>query len=51
MPSALNPTPPDRLVDQHGRPYFLWDMDITLADFQARLADEDEVVRLYFLRN
>ncbi len=49
MASALNPTPPDRLVDQQGRPYFLWDMDLTLEQFQARLEDEDELVRLYFL--
>jgi hypothetical protein len=29
----LAPTPPDRLVDPQGRPYVLWDVDMTLAEF------------------
>lgn len=33
----LFPTPPDRLVDAAGRPYFLWDAEMTLAEFEQRL--------------
>ena len=46
---VLNRTPADRLVDRAGRPYFLWDMDMTLTEFRARLVDPDEVVRAHFL--
>lgn len=45
----LNPTPPELLVDREGRPYFLWDMDMPLDAFRARLADPDEDVRAYFI--
>ena len=47
--SILNPTPPDRLTDQHGRPYFLWDSDMTLDQFRAALSHQDADVRAYFL--
>lgn len=47
--SALAPTPADRLTDARGRPYFLWDEDVTLDEFRARLVDPDPVVRAYFL--
>ena len=47
--SALAPTPPDRLVDARGRAYFLWDDDLTLDAFRARLRDPDPDVRAYFL--
>jgi hypothetical protein len=43
----LAPTPPDRLVDRQGRPYFLWDVDMTLDAFRAELASPDRVVRAY----
>jgi len=46
--SVLCPTPPDQLIDQQGRPYFLWDCDLTLADFRSRLEDPDADVRAYF---
>jgi hypothetical protein len=46
--SVLNPTPPERLVDRHGRPYFLWDDEMTLDTFKARLRDPDLDVRAYF---
>jgi hypothetical protein len=46
---GLAPTPPDRLVDSHGRPYFLWDDELTLEEFRARLHDPDPAVRAYFL--
>lgn len=47
--SALAPTPPDRLTDARGRPYFLWDEDMTLDEFRRRLQDPDPDVRAYFL--
>lgn len=46
---VLNPTPPERLVDAAGRPYFLWDMDMTLETFRALLVDSDPDVRAHFL--
>ncbi|MBL8800351.1 MAG: hypothetical protein JNN27_00025 [Planctomycetes bacterium] len=45
--SLLNPTPPERLVDAQGRPYFLWDMDLTLERFRELLATGDEATRLH----
>jgi hypothetical protein len=33
----LNPTPKDKLLDSQGRPYFLWDCDMTLEEFQRGL--------------
>ena len=47
--SVLAPTPPERMVDAKGRPYFLWDEDITLDTFCGRLADPDPEVRAYYL--
>jgi hypothetical protein len=47
--TTLAPTPADRLVDRHGRPYFAWDEDLTLDDFRARLRDPDPEVRAYSL--
>ena len=43
------PTPPDKLVDQAGRPYFLWDCDMTLAEFTRRLAEENDEGRAYLV--
>ena len=43
------PTPPDRLVDARGRPYFLWDVDLTLDEFRARLRHEDLDEAAYWL--
>lgn len=45
----LAPTPLDRLVDSRGRPYFLWDDDMTLEAFRERLRDSDPEVRAYFV--
>lgn len=45
----LLPTPPDRLVDQDGRPYFLWDSEMTLAEFQRRLREENDEGRAYLI--
>ncbi len=47
--SLLNPTAPDRMVDAGGRPYFLWDVDMTLEQFRARLCDPDPDVRAYLV--
>jgi hypothetical protein len=43
----LAPTPPDRMVDAQGRPYFLWDVDMTLEDLKRQLKEGDPVVRAY----
>lgn len=45
----LAPTPADRLVDAQGRPYFLWDCEMTLDELRARLADPDPEVRAYLI--
>jgi hypothetical protein len=42
-------TPDERLVDQRGRPYFLWDQDLTLDEFEQRLRDPSHEVRAYFI--
>lgn len=47
--SLLAPTPADRMVDANGRPYFLWDEDLTIDSFRARLADPDIEVRAYYV--
>jgi hypothetical protein len=47
--ALLCPTRPELLVDQAGRPYFLWDDDLTLADFRERLRDPDADVRAYYI--
>ena len=47
--SVLAPTPPERIVDAKGRPYFLWDEDLTLDAFRGRLADPDPEVRACYL--
>lgn len=44
----LNPTPSELLTDEQGRPYFLWDCDLTLDDLRQRLQDPDPYVRAYF---
>ena len=43
------PTPPEKLVDGVGRPYFLWDCDMTLAEFERRLAAEGREGRAYLI--
>lgn len=47
--TMLFPTPREKLLDQHGRPYFLWDCDMTLADFEGRLRSENEEGRAYLV--
>ncbi len=46
---VLNPTPRVTLLDSQGRPYFLWDCDMTLDEFQERLRDADPDVRAYLV--
>jgi len=45
----LNPTPLDRMVDRQGRPYFLWDCDMTLAEFQRRLVSSNAAEQAYLI--
>lgn len=45
--SLLNPTPDKLLVDSKGRPYFLWDSDLTLARFRELLDEGDPDTRAY----
>lgn len=45
----LAPTPRSRLLDDQGRPYFLWDVDMTLDDFTQRLATADPPVRAWLI--
>jgi len=33
----LCPTPPERLCDEQGRPYFLWDAELRLTELQDLL--------------
>ncbi len=42
----LNPT--KKLCDALGRPYFLWDCDLTLSEFVERLKNKDLQIRAYF---
>ena len=45
----LNPTPRERMVDRQGRPYFLWDCDMTLAEFRRRLEVGDDAEQAYLI--
>jgi len=45
----LAPTPRDRLVDQHGRPYFLWDAEMTLEEFERVVNDPQAATRPYLI--
>jgi hypothetical protein len=45
---VLNPTPPVGLTDDQGRPYFLWDCDLTLEQFERGLHDPE--LRAYLVR-
>ena len=47
--SLLNVTRSDLLCDSRGRPYFLWDVDMTLESFEAALRDPDPDVRAYLV--
>jgi hypothetical protein len=45
----LNPTPPGRLLDPQGRPYFLWDCEWTDSHFRELLAEPDSDLRAVLL--
>ena len=45
----LAPTPPDRLCDATGHPYFLWDCGMTLEDFERAIRSPDREARAYHL--
>lgn len=47
--STLAPTPAERLTDALGRPYFLWDDEMSLESFREKLRDPDPEVRAYFI--
>jgi hypothetical protein len=47
--TVLNPIPMTTMLDAQGRPYFLWDCDITLERFKEKLADPDPEPRAYFM--
>jgi hypothetical protein len=46
---VLNPTPREKLLDSRGRPYFLWDSDMTLEEFREGLRNPDPDVRAYLM--
>jgi hypothetical protein len=45
----LSPTPRASLTDRQGRPYFLWDVDLSLDEFRERLRSPERGVRDFFL--
>lgn len=45
----LNPTAPEHLVDDRGRPYFLWDVEMSLERFRSLLRTGDRVQRGYLV--
>jgi hypothetical protein len=47
--ATLAPTPPEKMVDAAGRPYFLWDDEMSMEAFRAKLRDPDPEVRAYFV--
>ncbi len=47
--SLLNPTPRDCLLDAQARPYFLWDVDMTLERFEHLLRTADRETRAYLV--
>lgn len=47
--SVLNPTPRELLVDAKGRPYFLWDTELTLAEFERQLRTDDVETKVYLV--
>jgi hypothetical protein len=47
--SALNPTRKELLTDPQGRPYFLWDADLTIDVFRAKLRGGSRAERAYLV--
>ncbi|OGQ09694.1 MAG: hypothetical protein A2138_09550 [Deltaproteobacteria bacterium RBG_16_71_12] len=46
--AVLAPTPHDQLLDAEGRPYFLWDCDVTLDQLRRFLGSADRAERAYW---
>jgi hypothetical protein len=46
---VLCPTPERALCDVQGRPYFLWDCNVTLAALRDHLASPDDERKAYWL--
>lgn len=42
-------TPPDSMVDPSGRPYFLWDQDLTLDEFRHSIRHDGPEVRAWLI--
>ncbi len=42
-------TPPDSMVDPAGRPYFLWDQDLTLDEFRHSIRHDGPEVRAWLI--
>lgn len=47
--SVLNPTRKELLTDEQGRPYFLWDVDLTLDAFVLNLRNGSRAQRAYLV--
>jgi hypothetical protein len=47
--SLLCPTPEHLLADREGRPWFLWDCELTLSEFRAKLRTGDRAQRAYLV--
>lgn len=45
----LCPTPQAKLCDAEGRPYFLWDCNVTLAQLRDHLSSPHDDQRVYWL--
>lgn len=45
----LSPTPRNLLTDPQGRPYFLWDMEMTLDDFERAINHDEPGNRAYLI--
>ncbi|MFL6245148.1 MAG: hypothetical protein ACJ74H_03920 [Thermoanaerobaculia bacterium] len=45
----LAPTPRERLLDPQGRPYFLWDVEMTLDEFESAVRDDSSPARPYLI--
>jgi hypothetical protein len=45
----LSPTPWQHMVDQQGRPYFLWDSELTLEEFRSALRESAPEARAYLI--
>ncbi len=45
----LCPSPASRICDEQGRPYFLWDNNVTYDELLEHLASNDDDRRAYWL--